>query len=199
MFMDDMEMREQIDKYIKEICHYSQMQVFATSAYQKRFLQYQIDETANELADFFLVQNEPVIHRQQLQQPQSDAEPKQPEQSEQPLQGQPVPQQPIKVQPSPQQPAQPQVELKQPTTQTQTGELVFTIEELAKNDGSRGNNSYVAVDGNVYDVTMLGGWAGGTHFGLFAGKDLTSEFTGCHRGMLDVLQRAPKIGTLKRE
>lgn len=35
--------------YIKEICHYSQKQVFATSHQQKNYFQQQIDEAANSL------------------------------------------------------------------------------------------------------------------------------------------------------
>lgn len=63
--MDDREKRRIIRQYIKEICRYGQMQVFATSTYQKRYLEYQIDEAADELIDFVLVtippDNPPVI------------------------------------------------------------------------------------------------------------------------------------------
>jgi hypothetical protein len=40
------------NNYIKEICHYSQKQVFATSHQQKNYFQQQIDEAANSLYNF---------------------------------------------------------------------------------------------------------------------------------------------------
>jgi len=56
----------------------------------------------------------------------------------------------------------------------------FTLEELAIYDGANGRDAYVAVDGIVYDVSKEATWGGGTHFGLYAGKDLSSQFMGCH-------------------
>lgn len=58
----------------------------------------------------------------------------------------------------------------------------FTLQELAKYNGKDGNAAYVAVNGVVYDVTNNAAWAAATHFGLMAGKDLTSEFSSCHPG-----------------
>lgn len=60
----------------------------------------------------------------------------------------------------------------------------FTIEELSTYDGAEGRPAYVAVNGNVYDVSKEATWGAGTHFGLYAGKDLTPQFMGCHQGML---------------
>ena len=51
--MDEFEMRSRINGYIKEISHYSQMQVFATSYYQKNYFQMQIDEAANGLINLY--------------------------------------------------------------------------------------------------------------------------------------------------
>jgi predicted heme/steroid binding protein len=73
----------------------------------------------------------------------------------------------------------------------------FTIKELSTYDGAGGRQAYVAVDGIVYDVSLASKWGGGTHFGLYAGKDLTSEFMGCHKGMLEILKVLPKVGVLK--
>ena len=78
----------------------------------------------------------------------------------------------------------------------ETSERVFTLEELGKYDGSGGNPAYVAVNGVVYDMSRESTWGGGTHFGLYAGKDLTGEFQGCH-GMAAILMKLPKVGILK--
>lgn len=72
----------------------------------------------------------------------------------------------------------------------------LTLSELAQYDGSMGKPAYVAVNGIVYDVSNASSWGGGTHFGLQAGKDLTAEFQSCH-GMVQILQKLPKVGMLK--
>lgn len=72
----------------------------------------------------------------------------------------------------------------------------FTSEELAAFDGSHGKPAYVAVNGNVYDMSKEAVWGGGTHFGLYAGKDLTPQFMACHKGMVEILTKLPKVGTL---
>lgn len=72
----------------------------------------------------------------------------------------------------------------------------FTLSELNQYDGSMGKPAYVAVNGIVYDVSNALSWGGATHFGLQAGKDLTAEFQSCH-GMAQILQKLPKVGTLK--
>jgi len=79
----------------------------------------------------------------------------------------------------------------------QPSERVFTIEELAQYDGANGRPAYVAVNGVVYDVSLEATWGGGTHFSLYAGKDLTPQFTGCHGGNLEVLRNLPKVGILE--
>ncbi|MTI71473.1 MAG: steroid-binding protein [Firmicutes bacterium] len=73
----------------------------------------------------------------------------------------------------------------------------FTLEELSYYDGSNGRDSYVAVDGIVYDLSLEATWGGGTHFGLYAGKDLTSQFKGCHQDMRSILDKLPKVGVIK--
>lgn len=72
----------------------------------------------------------------------------------------------------------------------------FTLAELAEFDGSGGKPAYVAVNGVVYDVSFNGAWGGGTHFGLYAGKDLTAQFGDCHSGSA-ILEKLPKVGVLK--
>jgi predicted heme/steroid binding protein len=72
----------------------------------------------------------------------------------------------------------------------------FTLAELAEFDGSGGKPAYVAVDGIVYDMSVNGAWGGGTHFGLYAGRDLTAQFGGCHSGST-ILEKLPKVGVLK--
>lgn len=77
------------------------------------------------------------------------------------------------------------------------GERVFTIEELAQFDGSNGKPAYVAVQGIVYDVNLEPTWGGGTHFSLFAGKDLTDFYLGCHQGNLNAVRKLPVVGRLQ--
>lgn len=77
-------------------------------------------------------------------------------------------------------------------------EKEFTLEELSTYDGSSGRAAYVAVNGTVYDISKEATWGGGTHFGLYAGKDLSAEFMGCHKGMVETLNKLPKVGVLKK-
>lgn len=77
-------------------------------------------------------------------------------------------------------------------------QMEFTQEELAAFDGANGRPAYAAVNGIVYDMSRESTWGGGTHFGLYAGKDLTPQFMGCHQGMLQILDKLPKVGTLKK-
>lgn len=79
----------------------------------------------------------------------------------------------------------------------QSEQTVFTLEELAKYDGANGRPAYVAVNGMVYDVSLERTWGGGTHFSLYAGKDLTAQFNGCHGGNMEVLRNLPQVGVLK--
>lgn len=74
--------------------------------------------------------------------------------------------------------------------------LLFTKEELSKYDGSNGMPAYVAVDGVIYDVSLVASFGGGTHFGIVAGNDLTKEFYDCHKSK-GVLESLPVIGNLK--
>lgn len=72
----------------------------------------------------------------------------------------------------------------------------FTIDELSQYDGSMGRPAYVAVNGIVYDVSTEATWGGASHFGLLAGRDLTSQFQSCHKNA-NILAKLPKVGVLK--
>ncbi len=72
----------------------------------------------------------------------------------------------------------------------------FTLSELAQYDGTMGKPAYVAVNGIVYDVSNIPKWSKATHYGLTAGKDLSSEFESCH-GVESKLAKLPKVGILK--
>lgn len=178
--MDEFEISRRISDYIKEICHYSQMQVFSTSSYQKKYFQYQIDEAVDELINLFLM-NLKEERRKQNEYNQAFA---QQQFIQQPLEQQTIGQQPSEAQPLPQ--TDEQQELK-----------VITREELASNDGGSGRPAYVAVNGIVYNMSDAIRWAGGTHFGLYAGQDLSDAFMGCHRGMLEILNKYPVVGRLE--
>ena len=78
-----------------------------------------------------------------------------------------------------------------------TGLKEFTVDELAKYDGQNGNPAYIAVDGNVYDVSGVGVWKDGNHFGkYFAGRDLSKDILLASHGK-SKLSEVPLIGTLK--
>lgn len=47
--LDEESLKAIYKHYIKEICHYSQKQIFATSSKQKNYFQLQIDEAAYKL------------------------------------------------------------------------------------------------------------------------------------------------------
>lgn len=72
---------------------------------------------------------------------------------------------------------------------------VFTPVELSRYNGKNGNPAYVAVNGTVYDVTNNAAWAAATHFGLTAGRDLTSEFASCHAGQT-ILSKLTVVGKM---
>lgn len=74
-------------------------------------------------------------------------------------------------------------------------QTTFTLQELSRYDGKNGNPAYVSVNDTVYDVTNNAAWAAATHFGLTAGKDLTSEFTSCHASQ-SILSKLKVVGKL---
>ena len=106
-------------------------------------------------------------------------------------------------------PEEPTEALEEPTqapeepaqTSTEGGEesLELSLEELAKFNGKDGARAYVAVDGIIYDVTDSALWKDGGHNGFEAGQDLTEEIKDKSPHGLKVLERMPKVGTLKAE
>jgi len=72
----------------------------------------------------------------------------------------------------------------------------FTLEELARYDGKKGNRAYIAFQGKVYDVTDNAYWEDGDHMGAhFAGHDLTPEIADAPHGP-ENLENAKLIGVL---
>ncbi|EKD99465.1 MAG: Cytochrome b5 [uncultured bacterium] len=83
-----------------------------------------------------------------------------------------------------------------PTKVTQTPILkdtIFTTIELAEFDGKNGNLAYVAVDGNVYDLTTV--FINGVHKGHNAGQDLSQAFHDQH--MQSILSKFTVVGVLQ--
>lgn len=70
----------------------------------------------------------------------------------------------------------------------------MTLEELAQFDGKDGRPAYVAINGVIYDVTGYDSWAGGQHFDMVAGTDVTEEFRRCHNHT--ILERLKIVGRL---
>jgi len=74
----------------------------------------------------------------------------------------------------------------------------FTHKTLADHNGQEGNPSYVAVDGQVYDVSKSPMWKNGAHMARHqAGHDLTAELSAAPHGQ-EVLARdhIEQVGTL---
>jgi predicted heme/steroid binding protein len=82
------------------------------------------------------------------------------------------------------------------TIDTETGLLQMTVEELAQFNGKDGAKAYVAVDGNVYDVTGNRKWLDGNHEkGMSAGRDLSEFISGAPHGK-DILKQFTIVGKI---
>ena len=67
--------------------------------------------------------------------------------------------------------------------------------QLAQYNGQNGNPAYIAVNGNVYDVTDVPQWKNGSHFGRYtAGVDLTDQLKFSPHGA-SKLDGVPIVGT----
>ncbi len=195
--IEDYKLRKVINDYMKEVCHYSQKQVFANSSYQKNYFQSQIDDAIEGLIKFlelyynsdhrrwqpYSAEEDQILVEQNFndgtlsQNNNSNSMGLQP--------GMPPGTSPG-IQPGP-----------LPENTNGTGEQrQFTTEELSQYNGMNGNPAYVAVNGVVYDLSNVARWAGGAHFGLTAGQDQTRNFMGCHLGLTERLQGLPVVGTL---
>ncbi len=74
--------------------------------------------------------------------------------------------------------------------------LELTLDELSKYNGVDMEYMYIAVDGNIYDVTGYDGWSTGVHNGVEAGTDASIAFAGSpHKE--EFLADLPFVGTLK--
>lgn len=72
----------------------------------------------------------------------------------------------------------------------------ITIKELEKQNGKNGASSFVAVNGEVYDVSESPMWEQGDHMGIHqAGCDLTAAIPDAPHGM-EVFERVRKAGRL---
>ena len=78
--------------------------------------------------------------------------------------------------------------------ETSSSSTVFTKETLKAYDGKNGQPAYIAINGDVYDVSGIIDWAGGFHHGYQAGQDLTTAF-GHSPHTLSILKLANQVGT----
>jgi len=76
-------------------------------------------------------------------------------------------------------------------TTTVSNEKIFTANTLQTYDGLNGKPAYVAIDGKVYDMTRV--FRSGTHYGYYAGQDLSAAFHDKHPD--SYLSRYPIVGT----
>ncbi len=90
-------------------------------------------------------------------------------------------------------PVKNEAEISDENTQVIPTDRIFTLEELAQYDGKDGNPPYVAVDGVVYDMTDV--FKNGSHFGHFAGEELTEGFYKKHAK--SEIEKYPVVGVLK--
>jgi predicted heme/steroid binding protein/uncharacterized membrane protein len=75
----------------------------------------------------------------------------------------------------------------------------ITPKEFEKHDGTNGNPSYVAIDGNVYDVSTSPMWKNGKHMATHsAGSDLTDAISSAPHGK-EVLKKFTMVGILDQE
>jgi len=79
----------------------------------------------------------------------------------------------------------------QPTSTNSTA-TTFTLAQLAKYNGLNGQPAYVAVDGDVYDLSAK--FQQGQHFSHYAGTELTNAFYSYHAKRS--LAKYPIVGTL---
>ncbi|MCR3906880.1 MAG: hypothetical protein NUK62_07665 [Tenericutes bacterium] len=77
---------------------------------------------------------------------------------------------------------------------TDDGLIYLTLEQLSEYDGREGRKAYVAVNGDIYDVSDSTYWPNGSHNGHQAGQDLTEEILNESPHGLTNLSRVPMIG-----
>ena len=73
----------------------------------------------------------------------------------------------------------------------------FSKEEIARNNGKNGTQTFIGYNGKVYDVSKSQSWEDGNHENLHdAGKDLTEDLEIAPHGA-DLLDKFPIVGTIK--
>ncbi len=77
----------------------------------------------------------------------------------------------------------------------ESGLLLMSLEELAQFNGKDGNLAFVAVDGQVYDVTNEPKWRNGDHNGQQAGQDVSAYISGAPHGK-GILDRFTVVGKI---
>jgi len=77
-----------------------------------------------------------------------------------------------------------------------SGLLELTLEELKAFDGTNGNPAYIAIDGKIYDVSVIPNWDGGSHNGFKAGNDLTKEMKEISPHGVSKLQFVEEVGII---
>ncbi len=77
-----------------------------------------------------------------------------------------------------------------------SGLLELTLEELKTYDGTNGNPAYIAIDGKIYDVSVIPNWDGGSHHGFKAGNDLTKEMKEISPHGVSKLQFVEEVGII---
>ena len=180
---DEYELKDMINQFAREISYYSQMEAQGTTLYEKNYHQNLIKERTEELINqierYVAKAGNPVMQQFPENEPES------------------VPELPPLVAPPPLDiPEQAPETGDFPLPETPAKQKAFTLEELKYYNGENGRAAYVAVNGVVYDVSQRIGWAGGTHFGLFAGNDLSAQFMACHRGLTAIIEQLPIVGIL---
>lgn len=93
-------------------------------------------------------------------------------------------------------PNEPSTPSPEDNSEVETELLELTLEELAEFDGKEGRKAYVAVDGDIYDVTGNRKWLNGEHEqGMTAGKDLSEFISSAPHGK-DILKQFTIVGKL---
>lgn len=84
----------------------------------------------------------------------------------------------------------------QESNETSDGILKLTVDELAQYDGKDGRPAYIAYNGIIYDISAIGAWGGGNHYGgNTAGMDLSGELEYASHGE-EKLDKAVIVGEL---
>lgn len=73
---------------------------------------------------------------------------------------------------------------------------IMSSEELKKYNGQNGNPSYIAIDGIVYDVSVIPALRLSSYDKLNLGTDITKEFNECYKGNKDCLRGVPIVAIL---